>query len=74
MECNPYYEDASWSFYRFKPNVPAPILFAVLFGITTIMHGFQMVRTRTWYMGAFFAGGVCKSPSQHKNLIDFLQY
>lgn len=60
-QCNPYYEEADWSLYRYEPNVPAPILFAVLFGITTILHGFQMIRTRTWYLGAFFAGGCCKA-------------
>lgn len=60
MDCNPNYKDADWAFYRFVPSVPAPIIFAVLFGITTLLHAFQMIKTRTWYLGALLTGGICK--------------
>ncbi len=59
-ECNPDYKNATWAYYRYIPTLGAAILFVVLFGIATIIHGYQMIRTRTWYLSAFFAGGVCK--------------
>lgn len=60
MACTPDYKNAEWSFYRYEPSVAAPIVFAALYGISTLLHAFQMIRTRTWYLGALLAGGICK--------------
>jgi hypothetical protein len=59
MDCNPNYEDAVWAFYRFIPSKEANIVFVVLFAITTILHVFQLWRTRTWYLIPLVIGGVC---------------
>ncbi|KPM43313.1 hypothetical protein AK830_g3243 [Neonectria ditissima] len=55
--CNPDYETAQWAYYRFKPSVEANIVFIVLFGITTLLHIFQIWRTKTWYLSALVVGG-----------------
>ncbi|KAK2056282.1 RTA1-domain-containing protein [Colletotrichum caudatum] len=58
--CNPDYVNAVWSFYRYEPSKAAAIFFCVAYILATGLHVVQMVRTRTWYMTAFVAGGVCE--------------
>jgi hypothetical protein len=58
-ECNPYYEDAAWAFYRFVPSVPANVLFIVLFAISAVLHTAQLLRTKTWYLIALVVGALC---------------
>jgi uncharacterized membrane protein YpjA len=60
-ECNPYYEDAPWAFYRFVPSVPANVLFIVLFAISAILHTAQLLRTKTWYLIALVIGALCNA-------------
>lgn len=59
--CDPNYKHADWSFYRFEPSTAAAVIFIVLFTVVTVVHIFQMARTKTWYMIAFCLGGVCMS-------------
>ncbi|KAI9159062.1 Protein RTM1 [Paramyrothecium foliicola] len=59
--CNPDYADANWSFYRYEPSVEANVVFIVLFAVSTLLHAFQMWRTKTWYLWALVAGGVCET-------------
>lgn len=42
------------------PNVPAACLFAVLFFLVTMVHTYQLFRTRTWWLLPFLIGGYCK--------------
>ncbi|EWG42455.1 hypothetical protein FVEG_04254 [Fusarium verticillioides 7600] len=60
MDCNPNYKDAVWAFYRFVPSKEANIVFVVLFAITTLLHVFQLWRTKTWYLIPLVLGGVCE--------------
>ncbi len=46
--------------YEYEPSKVAPIIFIVLFGITTAYHIFQLARRRTWYFIPFVIGGFCK--------------
>jgi len=39
------------------PNVPAASLFAVLFCLVTMVHTYQLFRTRTWWLIPFLVGG-----------------
>jgi hypothetical protein len=55
--CNTDYKDAVWAFYRFEPSVEANVVFVVLFSVSTLLHIFQIFRTRTWYLTALVAGG-----------------
>ncbi|KAL6408200.1 hypothetical protein AUP68_08051 [Ilyonectria robusta] len=57
-KCNPDYKDAQWAYYRFEPSVAVNVLFIVLFGISSLLHGFQIWKTKTWYLSALVAGGV----------------
>ncbi|KAK3933781.1 RTA1 like protein-domain-containing protein [Diplogelasinospora grovesii] len=47
--------------YQYEPSVPAASLFIALFAITTCIHGYQMMRTRTWFFVPFFCGGLCET-------------
>ncbi|TXC12124.1 hypothetical protein FocTR4_00006928 [Fusarium oxysporum f. sp. cubense] len=58
MDCNPNYKDAVWAFYRFVPSKEANIVFVVLFAMTTLLHVFQLWRTKTWYLIPLVLGGV----------------
>ncbi|KAF4421765.1 RTM1 [Fusarium acutatum] len=57
-KCDPNYQHADWSFYRYEPSTAAAVIFIILFSITTIIHVYQTIKTRTWYMLAFCLGGV----------------
>jgi hypothetical protein len=60
-ECNPYYEDAAWSYYRYEPSVAANVVFVALFGVTTAVHIVQMWRSKAWYLSALVVGGLGKN-------------
>ncbi|KAH6955884.1 RTA1 like protein-domain-containing protein [Ilyonectria sp. MPI-CAGE-AT-0026] len=59
-KCNADYKDAQWAYYRFEPSVAVNVLFIVLFGISSLLHGFQIWKTKTWYLSALVAGGVAE--------------
>ncbi|CAM1505775.1 Fc.00g114120.m01.CDS01 [Cosmosporella sp. VM-42] len=59
--CTPNYVDAQWSKYRYEPSKPAATIFTVLFAITTLLHGFQMWKSKTWYLTALICGGLCET-------------
>ena len=46
--------------FEYDPSVAAALIFAVLFGIATFIHVYQLIRTRTWFMLAFLIGGICQ--------------
>lgn len=52
----------AYKYYNYNPSEGAAIPFAALFGLTTVIHIWQAIRTRTWYLIPFIVGGVCKSP------------
>ncbi|KAI5212859.1 hypothetical protein AUEXF2481DRAFT_31224 [Aureobasidium subglaciale EXF-2481] len=44
--------------YPYDASVPAAVLFAILFFIMSILHLYQLVRTRIWYLIPFLLGGI----------------
>lgn len=52
--------DAVYAFYRYDPSTQAAVIFVVLFAITSLLHAFQILRTRTWYLTALLGGGICE--------------
>jgi hypothetical protein len=54
--------------YHYSPSKVAAIVFIALFGITTILHIFQLSRKRTWYFIPFVIGGLCKSTLPFQNV------
>jgi hypothetical protein len=43
--------------YRYKPSLPAAIIFILLFLVLSILHTYQLLRRRTWFFIPFCAGG-----------------
>jgi hypothetical protein len=61
---------ASFVFYHYTPSVPAAVVFTALFGISSLLHLYQLFRKRTWYFIPFVIGGFCKSrQANHQHLI-----
>ncbi|KAJ5250214.1 hypothetical protein N7489_000624 [Penicillium chrysogenum] len=44
--------------YDYIPSIPAAVVSIVLFGISTVLHCWQMLRSRTWFFIAFIFGGI----------------
>ncbi|QDS67564.1 hypothetical protein FKW77_003271 [Venturia effusa] len=49
-----------FTYYHYDPSVAAAIIFIVLFLLTTLLHAYQMFRTRTWFFIPFVLGGLCE--------------
>ncbi|KZF26437.1 RTA1 like protein [Xylona heveae TC161] len=49
--------DESFELYRYHPSMAGAIIFIILFIITTALHCFQLIRTRTWFMIPMAVGG-----------------
>ena len=47
--------------YFYRPVLGAAIAFIILFGVPTIAHLYQMIRTKTWFMVPFVIGAACRS-------------
>lgn len=43
-------------FYHYEVSTVAAIVFVVLFGLATMIHVFQLIKTRTWFMLPFAIG------------------
>ncbi|EKG22447.1 RTA-like protein [Macrophomina phaseolina MS6] len=50
-------------FYRYHPSMGAAVFFILAFMVTTFLHCWQCVRTRTWYFIPLILGGFCKHSS-----------
>lgn len=48
-----------YQYYHYDPSSGAAVSFAAVFGLTTVIHIWQMIRTRTWYLTPFVIGGIC---------------
>ena len=49
-----------FKYYQYNPSSAAAIIFFVLFLCTTLLHFYQLVRTRTWIVIPLVVGGFCK--------------
>lgn len=49
---------SNFRFYYYQPSMVAAIVFAVLFGLATLVHSYQLARSRTWFMIPFVVGGI----------------
>ncbi|KAH8749728.1 RTA1 like protein-domain-containing protein [Diaporthe sp. PMI_573] len=48
---------AKSAYYNYEPSTTAAVIFIVLFAMTTIIHLWQMVRTKTLFLIPFLIGG-----------------
>ncbi|KAJ9143093.1 RTA1-domain-containing protein [Pleurostoma richardsiae] len=54
--CNPEWRTATWAFYRYVPSVAAAVIFCLLFLASTILHLFQMWKTKARFLTALVVG------------------
>ncbi|KAE8389395.1 RTA1 like protein-domain-containing protein [Aspergillus alliaceus] len=50
-----------FTFYYYTPSAAAGGIFVALFGLATILHLYQLLRTRTWFMIPFAIGGILET-------------
>ncbi|KAJ8066608.1 hypothetical protein OCU04_005655 [Sclerotinia nivalis] len=50
--------DGVYLLYHYNPSTAAALIFIILFGITAIVHIFQLITKRTWYFIPFIIGGL----------------
>lgn len=50
----------AWVLYYYTPSSAAAGIFIALFGLSTVYHFYQLMRTRTWFMIPFVIGGLRK--------------
>ncbi|KAJ5890824.1 uncharacterized protein N7473_007052 [Penicillium subrubescens] len=48
-------------FYYYTPSTAAAVIFTVLFGLSSLLHFYQLVRTRTWFMIPFLVGAILET-------------
>ncbi|KAF5018829.1 hypothetical protein F66182_9193 [Fusarium sp. NRRL 66182] len=46
----------AYIFYSYNPSTAAAVVFIVVFGLSSLLHIFQLVRARTWYFIPFLIG------------------
>lgn len=47
--------------YHYNPSAGAAVAFAAVFGLTTVLHIWQLGRSRAWYFIPFLIGCLCES-------------
>ena len=53
-------ETLDFKLFRYDPSMAAAVIFIILFLVVTVLHFYQMMRTRAWIFVPFVIGGVCK--------------
>ena len=57
--------DTTFHLYAYNPSLAAALIFIVLFALTTLLHTYQLFRTRAWYLLPIVIGGCCKPSYAH---------
>ena len=50
--------ESDFKYYHYNPSLPAASIFAILFLLTSLVHIYQLIRSRTWYFTPLVVGGV----------------
>ncbi|KAK4863174.1 hypothetical protein LT330_001952 [Penicillium expansum] len=50
--------ESTYTLYKYDPSGVAALVFVALFGLTTSVHIFQMIRNRSWFFIPFIIGGL----------------
>ncbi|KAL8870446.1 MAG: hypothetical protein Q9174_003515 [Haloplaca sp. 1 TL-2023] len=53
--------DSDFEYYLYTPSLAAAAVFVVIFAISTLLHCWQCLRGRSWYMIALILGGLCET-------------
>ncbi|KAF5597978.1 RTM1 [Fusarium pseudoanthophilum] len=46
------------NYYRYEPSLPISIIFIVIFALSSALHLFQIIKTRTWFFLPFLVGSI----------------
>ncbi|KAF2099829.1 RTA1 domain protein [Rhizodiscina lignyota] len=49
------------SYYQYTPSVAAALIFAILFGYSSLHHTYQLFRSRSWFMIPLLLGCFCET-------------
>ena len=52
---------SNFVFYHYTPSLAAAAVFLAVFGLSTLVHSFQCIRARAWYMIPLIIGGTCET-------------
>ncbi|KIX99097.1 uncharacterized protein Z520_05558 [Fonsecaea multimorphosa CBS 102226] len=50
-------QDSGFKLYRYDPSLAAAVIFIALFALASLLHTYQLLRTRTWFLIPFCVGG-----------------
>ncbi|OJJ43481.1 hypothetical protein ASPZODRAFT_136359 [Penicilliopsis zonata CBS 506.65] len=63
----------AWVLYYYNPSSAAAGIFLVLFGLGALLHFYQLVRTRTWFMIPFLIGAILETVGYVGRLLSSFQ-
>ncbi|KAJ3545874.1 hypothetical protein NM208_g2291 [Fusarium decemcellulare] len=46
------------NYYRYEPSLAAAIIFTIIFALSSMLHLYQIVKTRTWFFFPFLIGSI----------------
>ncbi|KAF5013711.1 hypothetical protein FDECE_310 [Fusarium decemcellulare] len=46
------------NYYRYEPSLAAAIIFTIIFALSSMLHLYQIVKTRTWFFFPFLIGSL----------------
>lgn len=59
----------TYPLYQYDPSLAATIIFCILFLCTTILHTYQMLMKRVWFLIPLVIGGYCKLTTKIANAV-----
>lgn len=60
---------SGFEYYYYYPSLAAAVIFIICFVLTTLLHTFQLIRTKTWFFIPFLIGGYCKQDELHTRIL-----
>ncbi|KAL2669987.1 hypothetical protein Neosp_014866 [[Neocosmospora] mangrovei] len=45
------------NYYKYEPSMAAAVIFIITFSASSLLHAFQILKTRTWFFIPFLVGG-----------------
>lgn len=51
--------DGTYKLYQYDPSMAAAVIFILLFVVSSLLHTYQLIRTRTLYFIPFVIGIYC---------------
>lgn len=55
----------AFQFYHYEPSMGLAVAFVAVFGISAVLHIWQLTKARTWYFIPFVIGCLCEYRMKH---------